>query len=358
MSAHVSIAGTVRLIAGVLAIGALLACSLWVLHPFWVASLWAVLLAVSTWPVLLGLQRHLGGSRHAASAIMTVVLLIFFLVPFVFGLAQILQNMQRVLALVRSLDGLELPTAPAWLAALPVIGEPLGAAWNDAVQLGSRELAVKVAPFAGNIARWLLSELGGLSYVLVQGLVTIGLCALLYTQGEAAVGQAFAAGRRLGGPQGERLVRLAGQAIRGVALGVGMTALAQSLLACVGLAVSGIPYTPLLTAVTFVACVAQIGPLVVLVPAAVWLYWQGQPGWAVALLAWSAMIATMDNVMRPLLIRRGAGNLPLLVIFAGVIGGLLTFGLVGLFVGPVCLAVTWTLLEAWLHEPADPAADG
>jgi predicted PurR-regulated permease PerM len=283
-------------------------------------------------------------------------LLVFFLVPFVFGLAQILQNTQRLLTLARSLDGLELPAAPAWLAALPIVGEPLGAAWNDAVQLGSSELAVKVAPFAGNIARWLLAELGGLTYVLVQGLVTIGLCALLYVQGETAVSQAFAAGRRLGGAQGERLVRLAGQAIRGVALGVGMTALAQSLLACLGLAAAGIPYTALLTAITFVACVAQIGPLIVLVPAAVWLYWQGHTGWAIALLAWSGVIATMDNVMRPLLIRRGAGDLPLLVIFAGVIGGLLTFGLVGLFVGPVCLAVTWTLLEAWLHESEDQAA--
>ena len=162
--------------------------------------------------------------------------------------------------------------------------------------------------------------------------------------------QALTAGRRLGGPQGERLVRLAGQAIRGVAMGVGLTALAQTVLAAMGLAIAGVPYVPLLAAVIFVACVAQLGPLVILVPAAGWLYWQGNSGWAVALLVWSGLISTLDNFMRPLLIRRGAEELPLLLIFAGVIGGLLTFGLVGLFVGPVCLAVTWTLVEAWLRS--------
>jgi predicted PurR-regulated permease PerM len=105
----------------------------------------------------------------------------------------------------------------------------------------------------------------------------------------------------------------------------------------------------LLTAVCFILCIAQLGPILVLVPAVAWLYWKGDPVWATVLLVWTLVVGTLDNVLRPLLIKRGA-NLPLLLIFAGVIGGLISFGMIGLFVGPVVLAVTYRLLEAWIAD--------
>ena len=96
-------------------------------------------------------------------------------------------------------------------------------------------------------------------------------------------------------------------------------------------------------------CIAQVGPSPVLLPAVVWLYWSGETGWGTFLLVWSLIVVTRDNVLRLMLIKRGA-DLPLLLIFAGVIGGLLGFGLVGIFVGPVVLAVAYTLLFAWLDD--------
>jgi predicted PurR-regulated permease PerM len=144
-----------------------------------------------------------------------------------------------------------------------------------------------------------------------------------------------------------------------VALGVGITAVVQSLLGGLGLAVAGVPFAGLLTALMFMLCIAQVGPLPVLLPAALWLLLgTGQLGWGLFLLVWSGFAGTVDNVIRPWLIRLGA-DLPLLLIFAGVLGGLFAFGLVGIFVGPVVLAVGWTLLKAWLDEPGPaPAADG
>ena len=109
------------------------------------------------------------------------------------------------------------------------------------------------------------------------------------------------------------------------------------------------PLAALLTALMLMLCIAQAGPLIVLLPATAWLFWQGDTGWAVFLAVWSLIVGTLDNFLRPILIRRGA-NLPLLLIFAGVIGGLLGFGLVGIFIGPVVLAVTWTLLQAWIAD--------
>ena len=134
-----------------------------------------------------------------------------------------------------------------------------------------------------------------------------------------------------------------------MALGVVVTAIVQSTAAGIGLAVSGIPYVTVLTAVIFMLCIAQLGPILVLAPAVGWLYWSGDPVWGTVLLVWTVIVGALDNVLRPILIKRGA-DLPLLLIFAGVIGGLVSFGIIGLFVGPVILAVTYRLLESWVAD--------
>jgi predicted PurR-regulated permease PerM len=338
-----------RILAGVLVTGSLLTGSLFILQPFLSALLWSVLLVVSIWPVLRWLESRMHLGRPAATIVLCLILLVLFLIPFAWALGAILRNVHGVLHLVNRLDHWALPAAPDWLGHLPIVGDALAATWEEIGALGTQELTARAAPFAARAGRWLLSELGGLGNILVHGLLVIGLSALLFLRGEWALDLALLTGQRIGGERGRQLVRLAGQAIRGIALGVGLTALVQTVLGAAGLMVVGVPYAAILSAVMFVACVSQIGPLVILLPAVAWLYWQGQMAPAVGLLIWSGIIATLDNVMRPMLIRRGA-DLPLLLIFAGVIGGLLSLGLVGLFVGPVCLAVTWTLLEAWLKE--------
>src|SRR5262249_52371285 len=163
--------------------------------------------------------------------------------------------------------------------------------------------------------------------------------------------------RRLAGDRGEEAVVLAGQAIRAVALGVVVTALAQAAAAGVGLAVVGIPYAAVLTAIILILCIAQLGPLLVLAPAVGWLYWSSDMVWGTVLLVWTLLVGTMDNVLRPMLIRRGA-DLPLLLIVVGVIGGLISFGIIGLFVGPVILAVTYRLLESWIADIDRRPGDG
>ena len=149
--------------------------------------------------------------------------------------------------------------------------------------------------------------------------------------------------------RGDEVVTLAGQAIRGVAFGVVVTALAQSLLGGIGLAAAGVPFVSLLTALMFILALAQIGAVPILVCAIAWLWWDGSTGWAIGLGIWSIIVGSMDNVLRPFLIKRG-GDLPLLLVFAGVIGGLVTLGLVGIFVGPLVLAVSYRLVEAWVRE--------
>jgi predicted PurR-regulated permease PerM len=150
------------------------------------------------------------------------------------------------------------------------------------------------------------------------------------------------------GHHGERSARLAAQAIRGVALGIIVTALVQACLAGIGLAVAGVPFATVLTALVFVLCIGQIGPFPVLLAAVVWAYWSGHGGWAIALFVWAILVSSIDNVLRPMLIRKGS-DMPLLLVFFGVVGGLLAFGIVGIFVGPVVLAVGYSLLVDWVN---------
>jgi predicted PurR-regulated permease PerM len=134
-----------------------------------------------------------------------------------------------------------------------------------------------------------------------------------------------------------------------VALGVVLTALIQTGLGGIGLAVAGVPAVAILTAVMLMLCLAQLGPALIMFPAVIWLYWKGDALLGTVLLAFTLPAVILDNIIRPILIKKGA-DLPLLLIFAGVIGGLIAFGVIGLFIGPVVLAVTYTLLKVWVSD--------
>jgi predicted PurR-regulated permease PerM len=258
-------------------------------------------------------------------------------------------NADRISGWMGALTAFEIPPPPAWLAHLPLFGPDLAAAWEKVLLTELQVFIKKLAPYGGTALRWFASEVGGFGALVLQFLLTVVLASLLYARGEQAGSWIRRFGRRLGGVRGEHSIRLAGQAVRGVALGVVVTALAQSVLGGLGLAIAGVPFVAVLTAVMFMLAIAQIGPLLVLGPSVAWLYWTGGTGWGTFLLLWTLVVGTMDNFLRPFLIKKGA-DLPFLLIFTGVVGGLIAFGLIGIFVGPVVLAVAHTLLSAWVDE--------
>lgn len=345
-----------RVMLAVLSIGALIGLSAWVLMPFLGALVWAVTIVVASWQSMLRLQALLWGRRSLAIALLTTALLLLLFIPLSIAVAVVLENASEIAGWLASLRSFRLPPAPAWVVGLPLIGTAAAQAWEQLASATAGQLVRDAAPYAARVASWLIGQIGGLGVIVVQFLLTVILAAILYANGEAAARMVLAFGRRLAGERGANIVQLAGRAIKGVALGIVLTALAQSLLGTVGLAVAGVPFAVLLGAVMFVLCIAQIGVGPVLVPGVIWLYWSGDPVWGTVLLVWTVFVTTIDNVMRPLLIRKGV-DLPLLLIFAGVIGGLFALGLIGIFVGPVVLAVTYTLLVAWVDEAAQPEAD-
>ena len=342
-----------RLLLSITLIGLLVVTSLWVLKPFLPALIWATMVAVATWPMMLAVQARLWRKRWLAVLVMTLGMLLVFVVPFSLAIGTLVVNLDEITGWVKSFDPHALQTPPEWVAKIPWVGERIASAWRELAPSG--DLGKKVAPFAADLVSWFLGQLGGLGSIILQFLITVGISALLYAKGETAAGGVLGFARRIGGERGEGAVRLAGQAIRGVALGVVVTALAQSVLGGIGLAVAGVPYAALLTAAMFMLAVAQIGAGPVLVCAVIWVFWKGDTSWGIALAVWSVLVMAMDNVLRPFLIKKGA-DLPLLLIFVGVIGGLLAFGLVGIFIGPIVLAVSYTLVSAWMEEGANPAS--
>jgi predicted PurR-regulated permease PerM len=339
-----------RIVLSVLFIGTLLALSIWILSPFLPAALWATTIAIATWPLLLKLQGHLWNRRSLAVAVMTLALLVVFILPFMLAVSAIVTNAGAITERGKALMTLQLPPLPAWVTKLPFVGERIETAWRDLLDAGGAGLSEDIRPYFGALARWFASSVGSLGALFVQFLLTVAITAVLYVSGEKAAAGVLRFGARLAGVQGENAVRLAAQSIRAVALGVVITALAQSAFAGLGLFIAGIPFAAVLTAVVFILSLAQLGPLPVMLFAVGWLYMSGASGWGTFMLVWTIIIAPMDNVLRPLLIRRGGADLSLLLVFAGVVGGLIAFGLVGIFIGPVVLAVSSALLSAWIDS--------
>ena len=336
-----------RATLGVLFIVTLIVASFWILLPFLTALLWATMIVVTTWPAMLRFQAWLRGKRWPAVIVMTVLLLVVVIVPFYLAVATIVARVGDIGARVQNLATFTVPPPPGWIDGIPIAGPKIAAAWREHAALPPEELSALLTPYARRALLWFAAQAGSIGMLFLQFLLTVIISAILYAKGEGAASGICQFARRLAGEHGERAVNLSAKAIRSVALGIVVTAIIQTAIGGTGFVITGVPAPALLTAVLFMLCLAQVGPALVLIPAVIWLYWKDGALWGTILLIVSIIALTIDNVIRPVLIRKGA-DLPLVMIFAGVIGGLITFGVLGLFIGPVVLAVTYTLLETWV----------
>jgi predicted PurR-regulated permease PerM len=346
-----------RTVLAVLVIAGLLAGSLMVLGPFLPALVWAATLVIATWPLMERLQSLLWGRRSLAMLTMVLVLLLVVAGPLWLAIDTLVANASGIVAQGQAALSITIPPPPDWVADVPLIGERAAQLWQTASTSGAAELAVMAKPYAARAAQWLLSEVGNAGLMFLQFLLTVVLTAILYVNGDRAAAWTRRFALRLAGHEGGRAVLLIGQSVRSVALGIVVTALIQTIVGSAGLMISGVPFAAILSATMLILCIAQIGPGPVLIPAVVWMYVYDTVTWASVLLAFSILALTLDNLVRPLLIGRGLA-MPMTLIMAGVIGGLIAFGLIGLFVGPAILAVSYALLQAWIEaDSGDAAAD-
>jgi predicted PurR-regulated permease PerM len=340
-----------RITLQVLSISLLIAGSFWILEFFLPSILWATIIVITTWPLLIGIQRRLWNRRSLAIMVMVCALLIVVILPSAFAVGTIIDKADNITDLANSLRQIDLKP-PAFLGKIPVVGPSMISAWQKAEALTAEGFSKTLAPYARAAVAWFVAKAGSVGLLLVQSLLTLIIAMVLYAKGESAAEIVRAFCRRLAGARGDEVASLAAKSIRSVALGVIVTALVQAVLSGIGLAVAGIHSAALLTAIIFVLSLCQIGPGPVLLTAIVWLFWRGDMLSGGVLIAFTVVIFPMDNFLRPILIRKGV-DMPLILVFIGVIGGLLSMGVIGLFIGPVILAVTNSLLLSWISTGTD-----
>lgn len=319
-----------------------------VLRPFLTDLLWAAVLAFSSWPLYARLRARLRGLSVLAALLMTLVIVLIVLAPFAIAAAAIVDNAELVVQMTQRLLGSGLPQPPAWVGALPLVGDAVDSYWRglsaDAGTLN--ETLQKLTPWARSA---LLSGGQAMANGLLHLALSIFFAYFVFLYGEDAVAHVRAIMSRLAGSQAERLLQAAGTTVVSVVHGILGTALAQGLLAGIGFAVAGVPAAPLLGLLTFFLSIVPVGPPLVWIPAAIWLYLQGSVGWAAFLLVWGlVVISGIDNIIKPMLISRGS-HMPFVMVFLGVLGGAFAFGLIGVFLGPTLLAVAYRLLLEWIQ---------
>ena len=325
--------------------------SLELVLPFVPVVTWAVVLTVALYPVYGWLARRLGGRPRLAAALLAGVVLATVLGP----LGMLAKSLvQSVTGIAESLQAgaLRVPPPPPWLADLPVAGEKLQEAWA----LASTNLDAALQRYgptllpAGGVA---LSKVAAFGADTLKFVASVVISGFLFVPGPRIAAGARRFVGRLVAPRGTQFVDLAGATIRNVSRGVIGVALLQTLLAGVILKVMGVPGAGLIAFAVLILCIVQIGPAPALVPVIVWAWMSLPTGGALILTVLLVPVMVMDNVLKPILMARGLTT-PMLVILAGVIGGTITHGLIGLFLGPIVLAVFYELVLSWvnLEEPA------
>ena len=343
-----------RILFVIVILSALTIGSLYILRPFIPGLIWATTIVVATWPVMLAVQRRVGNRRWIATGVMLIILLLVIALPLYEAISTLALHASDIMGTIKILPSYALPPPPGWVGEIPLAGQRVAHEWQTLSDAGPGGLLAKLEPYLTIVARWMLGHAAAVGVFVIHMFVTIIIAGILYSQGEAAGRVVTRFATRLAAQRGAEAVKLAGLAIRAVALGIVVTAVAQSALGGIGLWIAGVPAAGILTAVMLMLCLAQIGPLLPLLGGVAWLFAHDATVAAILLLIWSVAVAMLDSLLRPVLIRRGV-NLSMLLILAGVLGGMFAFGIVGLFVGPVILAVASTLLEAWMNEPAPTA---
>lgn len=361
-----------------------------VMRPFLSALCWAAVLCFCLWPMQRKLVEWLKGRRTWAALITTLTVTLVLVAPFVVIGFSIADDARDLTTAGRKWIEAGPPPPPKWLEKIPIVGGRAKVYWQEfaaeAFDLAqkikhaavkSEEVAVpppvrdpatevteplpETEPGEPKLVNTLKKVFAGMRSMLIaagiaiaKGVVEVGLSVFLaffiFRDGGAAADRLKTGINRIAGDRGKHLLEVAGNTVRGVVYGILGTALVQAIFAGIGFVIAGVPGAALLALLTFFLSVVPMGPPLIWIPAVIWLFSQGFTGRAIFMLVWGLIVSSVDNVVKPWLISQGSA-LPFVLIFFGVIGGALTFGFIGVFLGPTILAVLYRLIEEWSRVP-------
>jgi predicted PurR-regulated permease PerM len=328
-----------------------------VVRPFLTAFLWGAIIAISTRRLYDRIVRLVGGRRKAAATLFGLFLAAILFVPISFFAVRLAAGAPALIARVDEMLSGGLHEPPAWLASLPLVGRAANDWWLS-VSADPERLRSELRPLVKPIREFLVGAAGGISTGILQFALAIFIAAVLSLNGEALTAAVDRVAARLGGERGLRTVVLVRSTVRGVFRGLLGTCAVQAGLAMIGFLIAGVPGVFLLGMATFFLSVVPMGPALLWLPAALWLGANGRTGMAIFLAAWGLLVVGgSENIVRPLLMGKGI-QAPLAVVFLGVLGGILAFGFLGLFIGPTILTVAYNLLHEWMAtlKAPDPLA--
>jgi predicted PurR-regulated permease PerM len=319
-----------------------------VLRPFVVPILWAFVIALASWPAFERLLAFTGDRRTIAAGLMLAGLALGLVVPLAFAGVGLSRSVPTVIEQGRALLA-NPPDPPAWVLTTPVVDGTIGAAWQE-VASDDFALGTSLEPYAGRISTFLLGVATGIGNGLFQLGLSLLIVFFLYRDGDFVADQVRRLFARVAGSRAERLLREAHGTMIGVLYGIIGTALIQGALTAIGLWAAGVPAPFLLGMLAAVAAPIPWGVGLIIWPAALWLASEGQYGAAAFVFVWGvAPVGIVDNFVRPLFVRRSS-RLPFVLVLLGLIGGAIYAGVVGLFLGPVILAVAYALVREWAAE--------
>ncbi len=339
---------TSRRVEQIIALAALALLALgcfFVLRPFLSAILWAIILCFSTWPLYMWLLRNTG-SANVAAVVMTVLVTAIFVLPFVLIGPGLAQDIVAVAGAVNRLLEEGPPAPPDWAKDLPLVGSSLYDYWVSA-QTDTAAFAADLRIYINRATNWLLQTGVTLGQGIIEVVLSLIIAFFVYRDGRVLGRHLSTTTERFVGPRAKILIDLAGDTTRGVVYGILGTALAQGVLAAIGFFAAGVPGALFFGLLTFFLSFIPMGPPVVWVPASIWLLSIGDYWWGAGLFLYGlGVISLIDNFLKPYFISR-EGKLPFLLVFLGVLGGILAFGFIGIFLGPVLLAIGFSLAKEW-----------
>ena len=329
----------------------------WVLvRPFISIGIWSVVLTVALYPVFEWTSFRLGGRRRIAAALITILSLLIIIGPATW-LALGLVDSLRMVSERLDFSTLTIPPPSKSVKEWPLIGNPIYQFW-DLASTNLRAALGKIMPQLKPLGSSLLRIGADTGLGIIKFLASIIVAGFLFSPAPMLVDAIKKFSHRLNSERGEEFVNQAGATIRAVSRGViGVSAL-QALLAGIGLMVAGVPHASLITFAVLIFAIVQIGPSIILIPVIIWSWTVMETTSALLFTMYMVPVNLLDNFLRPVVMGRGLKT-PMLVILIGVIGGTLAYGFIGLFLGPIVLAVMWELFVAWISEPTQgrPADD-
>ncbi|WP_132960594.1 AI-2E family transporter [Rhizobium sp. BK251] len=325
--------------------------SIRLIAPFAVIAIWAAILAIALFPLFEMLSKLFGGRRIPAATLIVVACLLLIIAPLALVATNFADAAHGVIARLES-GNFTLPSAPEGLRDWPVVGEYLYTAWNQTANNLAAALVKFKEPLlqvAGKLIVWLASIGGG----VLSFMASIVFCGVLMAMGPRLGSGVMMIARRLAGEKGIGFAKLAGATVRNVSRGVIGVALLQALLCGLIFVVFDLPARGALTFLVFMLCLMQIGPALILIPVIIWAWFSWSFLMALVFTVVLIPVMLIDNILKPILISRGLST-PMPVILIGVIGGTLSYGLIGLFLGPIVLSVFYELLQAWVWDAPPP----